>query len=80
MGLDYKDYKLFTNFFRAIFDFNRAVQGNPGTTHAHLIVPDLAVQNHYAGYDLICCQLDAVFAAVKKCGSTWSPWARLQRL
>ena len=28
----------------------------------------------------ICCQLDAVFAAVKKCGSTWSPWARLQRL
>ena len=79
MGLDYKDYKLFTNFFRAIsipIRLSRAIPGQP----AHLIVSDLAVQKHHAGYDLICCQLDAVFAAVKKCGSTWSPWARLQRL
>ena len=52
MGLDYKDYKLFTNFFRAIFDSNQAVRGNPGTAHVHLIVSDLAVQKHHAGYDL----------------------------
>ena len=52
MGLDYKDYKLFTNFFRAISDSNQAVQGSSGTACVHLIVSGLAVQKHHAGYDL----------------------------
>lgn len=69
MGLDYKDYKLFTNFFRAIFDSNQAVQGNPGTTHAHLIVLDLAVQKLHQAMISICCWLAAMFVAIKRRGS-----------
>ena len=48
MGLDYKDYKLFLSIIR----FQSGCPGTDLDSHVHLNVPDVAVQNHHAGYDL----------------------------